>query len=100
MKNQREGFIHIIILIVIAIIVLKFYFKIDIEEYLSKEDVMGYFTSMWNFVKSIWDDYIWPILNWIWEKAITGAARELLIQAVDAIQIIFKYIRDLLVNFN
>lgn len=59
MKKEKEGgFIYKILLIVVALVLLKYFLNFDIIEFLSRPEVKNFFAEIWNFIKTIYSTYI------------------------------------------
>lgn len=54
----KRGFIGYIILIIIAIVLLKFWLQIDVIDWLNKPDVKEFFLKLWSVITLIWEKYI------------------------------------------
>jgi hypothetical protein len=78
MKRKNDGFISLIITIIIALALAKYFFDWSIFEALETEEgqgTVGYIRAIWDIVwKYIgspltwaWDQVIWPILNMAWQ---------------------------------
>lgn len=61
--NSKGGFFQIIIILIIAIIVLKFIFDIDIIDFLKSDRFEEWFGYIKNVVVIIWEKVIRPIIN-------------------------------------
>lgn len=60
---KKRGFIGYIVLIIIAVVLLKFWFDIDVLEWLNKPEVKEFFTKIWDIIVLIWDKYISEIFR-------------------------------------
>lgn len=69
MKTSSRGFLHIILIIVIALIILG-YFGLNIQEILAKPVVHDNLVWFWDFLKTVWG-YIKDPVMWFWDHVIT-----------------------------
>ena len=53
-QNKEAGLIKAIILVVIALLILKFAFDFDVVDYISGEEFKTFATGVWNAVKIGW----------------------------------------------
>jgi len=60
---KKRGFIGYIVIIIIAVVLLKFWFEIDVLEWLTKPEVKDFFTKIFNIIVMIWENYISPIFR-------------------------------------
>lgn len=67
MKNNKtnEGFVVKILLIIVAIVILKYYFDFDILEYLKSPQAQKVIVPVWGAIKSVyfWVDEI--VRGWV-----------------------------------
>jgi hypothetical protein len=63
MKNQ--GFVKFIFIIITLIVILSL-FSFDLRGFTESE----LFQKVLNILKSAWDSYVYPVVNYIWEKAL------------------------------
>ncbi len=68
MKNNKFGFIGIIVLVIIAILLLS-YFGFDLKKIFTSEAVNNNFSYVWGIVKTVWADYLARPWNFIWNEA-------------------------------
>jgi hypothetical protein len=61
--SLKKGFIGYIVLIIIAVILLKFWLDIDVIDWLNRPEVKDFFTKIWLFISHIWDNYIWASIK-------------------------------------
>lgn len=66
MKNSREGFIRIILLIVIGLIVLGF-FGINLKDVLASPVVKENLSYAWDLAKELWDTWLRTPVMWVWD---------------------------------
>lgn len=67
MKNtSQKGFLHIIIIVVIALIILG-YFGMNIQEILAKPVVHDNLVYFWNLLKSLWTNVLAAPARWLWD---------------------------------
>ena len=67
MKNtSQKGFLHIIIIVVIALIILG-YFGMNIQEILAKPVVHDNLVYFWNLLKSLWTNVLATPARWLWD---------------------------------
>jgi|GEM_PF-6658555 len=55
---KKKGFISTIVLIIAAILLLKFWFDIDILTWIKKPEVSDFFIRLSNFISLIWENYL------------------------------------------
>ncbi len=60
MKNRRfnQGFIGTIVIILVAIVLLKFWFHFDIFTWFQKPEVKEFFGKIWSVITMIWNKYL------------------------------------------
>lgn len=63
MKIKGRGFITTIVLIIIAIILLKYWLDIDVIKFLKSPEVKAFFLKIWEFIVSLWQDFIKPLFS-------------------------------------
>lgn len=63
--HTQSGFIKTIILIVVAIIVLKFWFHIDVLSYLTSGQVSEWLLYVKKVVLVVWDNILHPLFIFI-----------------------------------
>lgn len=63
MTNAKKGFFQIIIVLIIAIIVLKFVLDIDIIDFLKSDRFEIWFDYIKDVIVAIWEKIIRPIIN-------------------------------------
>jgi ABC-type phosphate/phosphonate transport system permease subunit len=76
--KKKQGFIKMIILIIIAIMILSYY-GVDIKDFFSSPQVQKNFNYVWNFIKDTWSNYLtnpaqklWGIwIEYIWTPFLT-----------------------------
>ena len=57
-KQKNRGIIGTIVLIIVAIVLLKFWFHFDIFTWFSKPEVKDFFSKIWDVVSMIWNKYL------------------------------------------
>ena len=55
MKEKKQGFVKTVILIIIALIALKYAFHFDVIEYLKSPGPQKIITDVWNWIKSAYN---------------------------------------------
>ena len=76
MKNSvKRGFVKTVIIIVIALIVLG-YFGYNLEDIVKSPTVQKNLRYVWDFVVSIWNNYLIGPVKFIWDKIIVGVIWE------------------------
>ena len=65
-KNQK-GIIKLIILIVIGLIILKFFFEFDVIDYVESDQFKYYAGGAWRLIVNIWNLLI-DIVLLIWDR--------------------------------
>lgn len=65
-KTQSQGFIKLIILIVIGLIILG-YFGLNIKDILASPVVKENLAYAWELAKHIWNTWLAGPAQWIWE---------------------------------
>lgn len=63
--SQESGFITTIVLIVVAIIVLKFWFHIDVIAYLTSGQVGEWLAYVKKVIVVVWDNILHPLFLFI-----------------------------------
>ena len=61
--NQQKGIIKTIILLVIAIVILKFWLKIDIVDFMNSERFHEWINYVKIFFLAVWEKAIKPIID-------------------------------------
>lgn len=54
MKKYQQGLIIQIVIVIIALISLGFYFKLDLVGFFQKQEVRDFFIGAWGYIKIIW----------------------------------------------
>lgn len=67
-KNHSNGFITYIILIVIALVALKYAFHFDIVEYWKSAQVQGYVSTLKSWVQAIYNWVDTLVGTWVGKK--------------------------------
>lgn len=81
--KEDKGFIRLIIIIIIGLVVLKFFFSFDVIEFLESSGVKPFLTSAWDIIKNIFA-YLFRVIKYAWENG-----KELLLEAVEIARNIF-----------
>ena len=68
-KPSEQGFLKLIILIVIGLIILG-YFGLNIQDILAKPVVHDNLVAFWEFLKWLWNNFLVGPATWIWEHNI------------------------------
>lgn len=66
-KGQQGGFIRAVVTIVLALIVLKYAFHLDVLALFDHPKFDPYFDKAYETVKGIWEGYIFPVLGPVWK---------------------------------
>lgn len=64
--TANQGFIKLIILLLMAVIVLGF-FGISLKAVFTKETVRGNLEFVWQAVRYVWDNYLAGLAKWAWD---------------------------------
>ena len=67
-KQESSGFIMTIILIIVALLLLKYAFDIDVIDFIFSGRLEHYIVLGWEFIQNIWENYIASIFTAIWEN--------------------------------
>lgn len=70
-KNNQQGFIKYIILIVIAILILS-YFGFDIKQTVESDQSRSNLSYVWGLVTYVWDHFLAGPVLWIWNTIVIG----------------------------
>ncbi|MEK7185590.1 MAG: hypothetical protein AAB726_03140 [Patescibacteria group bacterium] len=62
-SNSKKGFFQIIIILIIAIIIMKFVLDIDIIDFLKSDRFEEWFGYIKDVAVAIWEKVIKPIIN-------------------------------------
>ncbi len=65
--NTNKGFIKLIIVIVIALIILGYFFNIKITDVISAPNVQANLSWFWNIIVNIWNFITYPIV-FVWNR--------------------------------
>lgn len=65
LKNDQRGLIKMIIIIIIAVLILSWY-GVDIKNFFSSDMVQKNFGYIWNFISSIWSNYLVGPVQKVW----------------------------------
>ena len=68
-SQRNNGFIRFVIIIIIAIIILS-YLGFDIRKIMTSDMVKNNFSYVWNFIKTVWFDYLSVPFTFAWNQAI------------------------------
>jgi len=71
MRNEKKGFVKLIIIIVIALIVLG-YFGFNIKSIVQSQSVSGNLNYVWGLVVTLWNKFLVMPVTFVWEKIIVG----------------------------
>lgn len=85
MKSKR-GFIKTIILIIIALAVLKYFFDINVLDFVRSESFQKVFGTIWDIVVAIWNDYLKASVEFVWEEIIVGTLWEGILLLKDSLK--------------
>ncbi len=55
---KKEGFISMIVLVVVAIVLLRVWFDFDVFKWLNTPDVKEFFFKVWDFAVMVWERYV------------------------------------------
>lgn len=64
--RKPQGLIQLVILIVIGLAILAYY-GFDIKDWLDSIEFKQKFSSIWNWIRDLWLNYIWHWVVWTWE---------------------------------
>lgn len=64
-KNQ--GFIKIILIILVALALAKFIFGFDILEFLQRDEIKEVWDYIWNLIVLVWENFIKGPIMAIWD---------------------------------
>ena len=67
-KSRNRGFIRSIVAIAIVLIVLKYWFDIDLLNILRHPKVDPYFQGFYAWVIGVWNAYLLPAIYWLWAR--------------------------------
>jgi hypothetical protein len=67
-RPRNQGLIMTIVIIIIALIVLKFVFDIDVIKYINSGWVKTAFEYIKDVALAIWDAILEKPFTWLWEK--------------------------------
>jgi len=62
-RENEKGFIQTVVLIIVILIVLKFWFKVDIIDFLNSGKIQEWLGYVKMVVVAIWERVIQPIIN-------------------------------------
>jgi ABC-type phosphate transport system permease subunit len=54
MKNQNSGFIYKIVLVIVALVLLKYFLNFDVIEFFRSPSFQNFFGPIWQNVKNVW----------------------------------------------
>lgn len=81
--NENKGFVRLIIIIIIGLVVLKFFFSFDIIEFLESSGTKPFLTKAWDITTSIFA-YIFKVIKYAWENG-----KNLVLEAIEIARNIF-----------
>jgi len=62
MQNQNKGFIRLILIIIVVVFLLA-YFKIDVVGFINNTPVVH---QIWDILVGAWTNFILPLLVYLW----------------------------------
>ena len=65
--NTKKGFIRLVILVVIALIVLGYFFNIKITDVIASPNVQANLNWLWDIIVKIWNFITYPIV-FLWNR--------------------------------
>jgi len=68
MNTRNKGFIKQIILVLALLIVLGYFFKFDIKEFLTSAETVAKFSNVWHFILGLWNDFVIRPILFVWNK--------------------------------
>ncbi len=57
-SHKKQGFIGLIIVIIVAIVLLKLWFDFDAIAWLKQPEVKGVFSDIWEVVLYVWEKFL------------------------------------------
>jgi len=67
--NGEKGFLQIIIIVIIALILLNYFFDFNIITFLGQDKIQSTFSYIWNdIIVFLWVNYIGAPIIWAWEN--------------------------------
>jgi len=64
---QQKGFIRLIVLVIIGLIILKFFFKFDVIDYFNSEEFRSFASQVGKIISSIWE-YLVKVISYTWNQ--------------------------------
>jgi hypothetical protein len=80
----RKGLIKTIIVIVIALIILG-YFGFNIGDIINGPTVQANLHTFWDFVLSVWNNYLYGPVIYIWDNFVVGVLWKLIQAGLNSI---------------
>lgn len=79
MKQKNEGFIMLIVMVIVGLAALKYFLNWDIFDAAASDQgqsTIGYIrnivNTVWSYIGApvvwIWDNVVWPLLTFAWES--------------------------------
>lgn len=75
--EDNKGFIKLIILVIIGLVVLKFFFSFDVIDYLKTPEVQSFFSKVKEVIIVVWN-FIYKIVSFAWESG-----KKLVLEAIE-----------------
>jgi hypothetical protein len=70
MRDRQDGFIGLVIVLVVSLLLLKYFFSFNLLEFLQSSAVADVFNYVKKFLLIVWNDFLVYPLEWFWNDVV------------------------------